>query len=83
MISLKNKKKYNILNGNRQNGEVVFENVKVAVEYCFIDYIKSKGIDVIQSFKPTFPGYLNINYQTLSKYIGLEYIKIKSLFEKT
>jgi hypothetical protein len=41
MISLKNKKKYNILNGNRQNGEVVFENVKVAVEYCFIDYIKS------------------------------------------
>jgi len=46
-----------------------------------IDYIKSKGIDVIQSFKPTFPGYLNINYQTLSTYIGLEYLKEKGITE--
>jgi hypothetical protein len=46
-----------------------------------IDYIKSKGIDVIQSFKPTFPGYLNINYQTLSTYIGLEHLKEKGITE--
>ena len=46
-----------------------------------IDYIKSKGIDVIQSLKPIFPGYLNINYQTLSTYAGLEYLKEKGVAE--
>jgi hypothetical protein len=46
-----------------------------------ISYIESKGIDVIQSSKPIFPGYLNINYQTLSTYAGLEYLKEKDVTE--
>lgn len=46
-----------------------------------IDYIKSKNIDIVQSPKPIFPGYLNINYQTLSTYIGLEYLKEKGVTE--
>ena len=46
-----------------------------------IDYIKSKNIDVVQSSKPLFPGYLNINYQTLSTYVGLEYLKEKGVTE--
>lgn len=46
-----------------------------------IEYIKSKGIDVVQSSKPLFPGYLNINYQTLSTYVGLEYLKEKGVTE--
>ncbi len=46
-----------------------------------IDYIKSKGIDIIQSPKPTFPGYLNINYQTLSTFNGIQYLKEKGVTE--
>lgn len=39
-----------------------------------IEYIKSKGIHVIQSEPPTFPGDQNINYQALSTYAGLNYL---------
>jgi hypothetical protein len=46
-----------------------------------IDYIKSKNIDIVQSPKPIFPGYLNVNYQTLSTYVGLEYLKEKGVTE--
>jgi len=46
-----------------------------------IKYIKSKNIDVIQSSKPLFAGYLNVNYQALSTYIGLEYLKSKNVTE--
>ena len=46
-----------------------------------IDYLKSKGIDVIQSPKPTFTGYLNINYQTLSTFAGIQYLKDKGITE--
>ena len=46
-----------------------------------IDYIKLKGIDVIQSLKPSFPGHLNINYQTLSTFTGIQYLKGKGITE--
>jgi len=46
-----------------------------------IDYIKSKNIDVVQTSKPIFPGHLNINYQVLSTYVGLEYLKSKNVTE--
>ena len=46
-----------------------------------IDYIKSKNIDVIQSPKPSFAGYLNVNYQVLSTYAGLEYLRTKNVTE--
>ena len=46
-----------------------------------IEYIKSKGIDIIQSSKPTFGGYLNINFQTLSTFAGLEYLESKGVTE--
>jgi hypothetical protein len=46
-----------------------------------IDYIKSKNIDVIQSPKPSFAGYLNVNYQVLSTYAGLEYLRAKNVTE--
>lgn len=39
-----------------------------------INYIKSKGIHVIQSIPPLIPGDLNINYQVLSTFIGLDYL---------
>jgi hypothetical protein len=46
-----------------------------------IDYIKLKNIDVVQTPKPTFPGHLNVNYQVLSTYVGLEYLKSKNVTE--
>ena len=46
-----------------------------------IDYLKSKGMDVIQSSKPTFSGYLNINYQTLSTFAGIQYLEDKGIEE--
>jgi len=46
-----------------------------------VEYIKSKGIDVVQSVPPTFGGHLNINYQTTSTYAGIEYLKNKGVTE--
>lgn len=46
-----------------------------------VDLIKSKNIKVIQSLPPTFPGYLNINYQTLSTYNGIKYLRSKGVTE--
>jgi len=46
-----------------------------------VEYIKSKGINVVQSTPPTFGGHLNINYQTVSTYAGIEYLKNKGVTE--
>jgi len=46
-----------------------------------IDYIKSKNIDVLQTSKPLFAGYLNINYQTLSTCAGLDNLRKKGVTE--
>lgn len=46
-----------------------------------INYIKSNKIEVIQSTKPSFNGYLNINYQTLSTYKGIHFLKDKGVTE--
>src|SRR5258706_9145073 len=39
-----------------------------------IDYIRSKGIKVIQSIPPNIPGDMNINYQCASTFMGLNYL---------
>jgi len=46
-----------------------------------IELIQSKGIDVIQSTPPTIPGHLNVNYQTLSTYAGVKYLRDKGVTE--
>ena len=46
-----------------------------------VELIQSKGIDVIQSIPPIIPGYLNINYQTLSTYAGVKYLRDKGITE--
>jgi hypothetical protein len=46
-----------------------------------VEYIKSKGIDIVQSTPPSFGGHLNINYQTASTYAGLNYLKNKGITE--
>jgi hypothetical protein len=45
-----------------------------------IEYIKS-FIPIIQSSKPSFPGYLNINLQALSTYSGIKYLEQKGVKE--
>lgn len=46
-----------------------------------IQLIESKGIKVIKLDKPKVAGYLNINFQTLSTYAGIEYLKAKGIDE--
>lgn len=46
-----------------------------------IDYIKSKGIDVIQSIPPQIPGDMNVNYQCASTFAGLNYLHRKGCTE--
>ncbi len=46
-----------------------------------MDYIKSKGIDVFQSNEPAMPGDINVNYQVLSTYNGLNFLHIKGVTE--
>lgn len=46
-----------------------------------VEYIKSKGIDVIQSTPPEFGGHLNVNFQTVSTYAGLAYLRNKGVTE--
>ena len=36
-----------------------------------LDYIRSKGIEVILLEKPSFPGYINVNMQLASTYAGV------------
>ncbi len=40
-----------------------------------------ENIKVIQSNKPKFPGYMNVNYQTLSTYVGIDYLKKQGVKE--
>jgi len=42
-----------------------------------IDYIKSKGIEVVQSIPPSIPGDMNINYQCASTFRGLNHLHRK------
>ena len=46
-----------------------------------IELIKSKGIEVVQIDKPTIAGYINVNFQTLSTYAGIDYLKSKGVIE--
>jgi len=46
-----------------------------------IDYIRSKGIEVVQSLPPSIPGDMNINYQCASTFIGLNYLHRKGCKE--
>jgi hypothetical protein len=46
-----------------------------------IQLIKSKGIEVIQSPKPTVSGTFNINLQALSTFAGVQYLKSKGVTE--
>ena len=46
-----------------------------------IELIKKEGIEVIQTPLPTFGGYLNINFQTISSYQGIKYLKSKGITE--
>jgi hypothetical protein len=52
-----------------------FENVVWATwndeSVVRLDYIKSKGIEVILLDKPKFPGYINVNMQLASSYAGV------------
>ena len=46
-----------------------------------VEYIKSKGIDVVQFTLPEFGGHLNVNFQTVSTYAGLTYLRNKGVTE--
>ena len=46
-----------------------------------IELIKKEGIKVIQTPPPTFGGYLNVNFQTISSYKGIKYLKSKGITE--
>lgn len=46
-----------------------------------IDYIRSKGIEVIQSIPPNIPGDQNINYQCASTFMGLNHLHRKGCTE--
>jgi len=52
-----------------------FENVVWATwndeSVVRLDYIKSKGIEIILLDKPKFPGYINVNMQLASSYAGV------------
>ena len=41
-----------------------------------LDYIRSKGIEVILLEKPKFPGYMNINMQLASSYAGVNHLDV-------
>jgi hypothetical protein len=42
-----------------------------------LEYIHSKGIEVIFTDKPKFPGYMNVNMQVKSTYEGVKYLEGK------
>ena len=39
-----------------------------------LDYIRSKGIEVVLLEKPKFPGYMNVNMQLASSYAGINHL---------
>ena len=42
-----------------------------------LEYIRSKGIEVVLVDKPLFPGYMNVNMQAKSTYEGIKYLEGK------
>jgi hypothetical protein len=46
-----------------------------------IDYIKSKGIEVLLLQPPSFAGDINVNYQVLSTFHGIQYLQTKNVTE--
>lgn len=42
-----------------------------------LEYIRSKGIEVVLVDKPHFPGYMNVNMQVKSTYEGIKYLEGK------
>jgi hypothetical protein len=52
-----------------------FENVVWATwndeSIIYLEYIRSKGIEVVLLDKPKFPGYMNVNMQLASSYAGV------------
>jgi hypothetical protein len=42
-----------------------------------LEYIRSKGIEVVLVDKPPFPGYMNVNMQVKSTYEGIKYLEGK------
>jgi len=42
-----------------------------------LEYIRSKGIEVVLVDKPQFPGYMNVNMQVKSTYEGIKYLEGK------
>ena len=41
-----------------------------------LEYIRSKGIEVVLIDKPQFPGYMNVNLQVKSTYEGIKYLEL-------
>jgi hypothetical protein len=57
-----------------------FENVVWATwndeSVVRLDYIRSKGIEVVLLEKPKFPGYMNVNMQLASSYAGINHLDV-------
>ena len=58
-----------------------FENVVWATwndeSLTRLDYIRSKGIEVVLVSKPEVPGYMNVNMQIKSSFAGVHYLEGK------
>ena len=58
-----------------------FENVVWATwndeSLIRLDYIRSKGIEVVLVSKPEVSGYMNVNMQIKSSFVGVHYLKDK------
>ncbi len=46
-----------------------------------IEYIQSKGINVLLSKPPLFAGHINVNYQALSTFNGLQFLQERGVTE--
>jgi len=46
-----------------------------------LDYIRSKGIEVIVIEPPTFPGYMNVNMQLASSFAGVKYLDVDEILK--
>ena len=46
-----------------------------------LDYIRSKGIEVILLEKPKFPGYMNINMQLASSFAGINHLDVDEVLK--
>lgn len=46
-----------------------------------LDYIRSKGIEVILLEKPKFPGYMNVNMQLASSYAGINHLDVDEVLK--